>query len=96
MAWQKARSSSAVKRDNEVVLFENLDRKDDSSPHSKGSARVNGREYWASGWKNVSREGGKKYLVIKLTPKDEDSYKPNDRRQETPPKLPPASDGDPF
>jgi len=58
--------------DNEMkgVLFANEDRKTDKHPNAKGSATINGIDYWVSAWTNTSNKGTK-YQSLKFEPKDE-------------------------
>lgn len=49
------------------VLFPNKDKvAGDSKPDLSGSAEVDGVRYWASAWKNKSKDGTKSYLKGKL------------------------------
>lgn len=57
--------------DNAISLFKNDDRRNEKDPVYKGQGKVNGREYWVSGWINESRKDGSKYMSIKLKPKEE-------------------------
>jgi hypothetical protein len=52
------------------VLFKNDKRESDSHPHAKGSAEINGVEYWVSAWTNTDKNGNK-YQKLKFTPKEE-------------------------
>ena len=63
----------AKKFDNNMkgVLFINEEKRDDKQdPDYRGSAEVNGTEFWLSGWRNESKEG-KKYLSIKFQLKED-------------------------
>jgi hypothetical protein len=51
------------------ALFGNDQKQSDKEPDYKGSAEVDGVQYWISGWVNKSKDG-KKYLKIKFTAKD--------------------------
>ena len=57
--------------DNEKkgVLFKNNDKKSDKYPDYKGSATVNGVDYWLSAWVNTSKDGNK-YMSISMQEKD--------------------------
>jgi len=57
---------------NEIALWVNDDRKTDKHPHVKGQAKVDGVEYWVSGWKR-EKDAHERAPVLKLrlTPKDE-------------------------
>ena len=56
-------------KDNEGTLFVN-DKQSDKQPDKKGSAMIDGKEYWVSAWDNVS-QNGKAYQKLKYTPKEE-------------------------
>jgi hypothetical protein len=43
------------------ALWKNDNREKETHPQLKGSAEIDGVEYWVSGW--TSKEGGKKPLV---------------------------------
>ncbi len=54
---------------NTGSLFKNDKRETDSHPNAKGSALIDGVEYWVSAWTN---DGGKgKYQSLKFSRKDE-------------------------
>jgi hypothetical protein len=57
--------------DNELrgVLFENNDKQKDEDRDYSGSATIDGREYWLSGWKNRSKSGTP-FLSLKFKPKE--------------------------
>lgn len=52
------------------VLFRNDKRERDSQPHAKGSAVIEGVEYWVSAWTNESAKGNK-YQSLKFTKKED-------------------------
>lgn len=56
---------------NSGALFENDRANGDKDPHMKGSAEVDGIEYWVAGWWTRPKQGGDEFLKIRLTPKDE-------------------------
>lgn len=58
--------------DNELtgVLFANDKRETDKHPNAKGSAQIDGVEYWVSAWTNTSKDG-KKYQSLKFQRKEE-------------------------
>lgn len=58
------------RKDNNGVLFKNDQKQGDNHPDYKGSAMVDGSDYWLSAWINVSKNG-QKYMSIKLNPKDQ-------------------------
>lgn len=53
------------------VLFLNERKESDRHPDYKGSAEVDGVEYWISAWVKVPQSGGNKFLSISFTPKDD-------------------------
>lgn len=50
---------------NTGSLFKNDRREKDSQPHAKGSALIDGIEYWISAWTNESKSG-EKYQSLKF------------------------------
>ena len=52
------------------VLFKNDKRESETHPHAKGSAEINGVEYWVSAWTNTDKNGNK-YQKLKFTLKEE-------------------------
>jgi len=57
-------------RDNNGVLFKNDQKQGDNHPDYKGSAMVDGVDYWLSAWINISKNGNK-YMSLKLNPKEQ-------------------------
>jgi hypothetical protein len=56
-------------RDNSGSLFRNDRKEKDSHPDHKGSAKIDGKEYWVSAW---IKEGSKgRFFSLAFTPKDE-------------------------
>ena len=68
---------------NTGSLFKNDDRKTDSHPHARGSALIDGVEYWVAAWTNDGKNG--KYQTLKFSRKDEN-------RSENPQKSPQNDD----
>lgn len=64
---------------NSGALFENDRANGDKDPHMKGSAEVDGIEYWVAGWWTRPNKGGDEFLKIRLTPKDEGGGGGNNR-----------------
>ncbi len=62
--------STYVQPDNSGSLFKNDKKENDRQPSMKGSAKVNGQEFWVSAWTNTSQKGDK-YISFKLEPKEE-------------------------
>jgi hypothetical protein len=56
------------------VLFNNIDKKRKESDRDySGSCEIDGVEYWISSWINTPKSGGKKYMSLRFTKKDEQS-----------------------
>lgn len=62
-------------RDNSGSLFANEKREKDSHPQAKGTAMIDGREYWVDAWTNTSANG-KRYQSLKFKLKDQQSAPP--------------------
>lgn len=58
---------------NSGALFNNLDKKNDRHPDFKGPINIDGKDYFLSGWNNTS-SSGKKYISLKVTPKNSSGY----------------------
>ena len=57
---------------NRGALWKNDKRSSEKHPNLRGSAEVDGVEYWVSAWTN--KDGGKKPLVsLSFTPKEQQS-----------------------
>lgn len=67
------------------ALFANPDRTKETQPNAKGSALIDGVEYWVSAWTNTSSKGIK-YQSLKFERKDQ--------KQEPVPQIPDADFGD--
>jgi len=46
-------------KDNSASLFKNDKRTEDTHPQAKGSAKINGVEYWVSAWTRQTKDGVK-------------------------------------
>jgi len=57
-------------RNNSGILFRNDRRESDSHPDYKGSIRVDGVDYWVSGWIKTGDRG--KFMSLSVRPKDDD------------------------
>ena len=60
----------AKQKDNSGVLFANHKRTTDKHPSSKGSATIEGKEFWVAGWTKEA-EVGEKYISLAFTPKEQ-------------------------
>lgn len=58
-------------RDNTGSLFKNDRREKDTHPNAKGTALIDGVEYWMDAWTNEARDGSK-YQSLKFKRKDAD------------------------
>jgi len=55
---------------NSGYLFKKENKEDEKQPDLTGTINVNGKEYWISGWKNVSKVGTS-YLKLAVREKEE-------------------------
>jgi hypothetical protein len=55
---------------NTGSLFANDRRESDTHPNAKGSAVIDGKEYWVDAWTNTA-SNGKKYQSLKFKLKDQ-------------------------
>ena len=62
--------SEYQQKDNSGALFKNDKKESDSHPDYKGSAMIDGSDYWVSGWINVSSTGTK-YMKFSYSPKEQ-------------------------
>ena len=58
-----------VHKENTGSIFKNDKRESETHPHGKGSAMIDGVEYWVSAWTNVKDD--KRYQSLKFSRKDE-------------------------
>ena len=56
-------------RENSGTLFRNDKREKDTHPHAKGSALIDGVEYWVSAWTKEGKDG--RYQSLAFKRKDE-------------------------
>lgn len=82
--------------DDQITLFRNDQARGEKDPTYKGSGKVNGRDYWCSGWVNVSRKDGSKYLKVKFQPKQEQRRENYDRQRKEEPSRDEFEDEIPF
>lgn len=57
-------------KDMEGVLFKNDDPQGENSPDYLGSMTVDGDQFWLSAWINEAQSDGRKYLSLKMRPKE--------------------------
>lgn len=62
--------SNYEQKDNSGAMFVNDKKESETHPDRKGSAMIDGKEYWVSGWVNTSAKGTK-YMSLKFSAKDE-------------------------
>tara|TARA_R110002012_G_scaffold240107_1_gene414231 strand:- start:152 stop:415 length:264 start_codon:yes stop_codon:yes gene_type:complete len=62
--------SEYEQKNNEGALFKNDKKETDTDPNYKGSAMVNGTDYWVKGWINTSKAGNK-YMKFSYTAKEQ-------------------------
>ena len=56
-------------KDNSGSLFKNDRKTEESHPQAKGSAKINGIEYWVSAWTKITKDGVK-WQSLSFTAKD--------------------------
>lgn len=66
---------------NRGAMFVNDRKTEDRHPDRSGSAKVDGVNYWISGWLKKSL-AGKQFLGLAFTKKEQQSEPPVDRRNE--------------
>lgn len=57
-------------KDMSGSLFAAKDKKTDKHPDREGSAKIDGKDYWVSGWVKQDRNG-KPWLSLSFKPKEE-------------------------
>lgn len=62
--------SNYEQKPNSGALFANPDRAKETHPNAKGTALIDGVEYWVSAWTNTSSKGVK-YQSLSFQRKDE-------------------------
>lgn len=60
---------------NTGALFKNDKKSTERHPDYKGTANIEGTEYWVSAWIKVSKNG-QKFMSFSYTPKEEQAPKP--------------------
>lgn len=75
-------------KDNSGSLFRAKERKTENHPEFDGSCKIDGVEYWISGWVNVAQSSGLKFFGLKFRKKEQ---QPRTGMQ---PDLPPADPDD--
>ena len=62
-------------KENSGSLFRNEKREKDSHPQARGSARINGVDYWVSAWVKKTKTGDK-WQSLSFTPKEDQPRQP--------------------
>jgi hypothetical protein len=62
-------------RDMSGSLFRNDKRESENQPNLKGSAMIDGAEYWVSAWTKTTKTG-EKWVSLSFTPKEARADKP--------------------
>lgn len=57
-------------KDLQGALFVNNDKQNEKHPDYRGQCKIDGVEYWVSGWKKKSQSGAS-YMSLAFQPKDE-------------------------
>jgi hypothetical protein len=63
-------------KDNSGSLFQNKDKKSDNHPDHSGSIRIDGKDYWLSGWRKTS-SNGTPWMSLSVKPKDGTTARPD-------------------
>lgn len=72
--------------DNSGSMFVNERKTKANHPDRNGSCKVGGVEYWVAGWvKESKKPGGKPWLSLAFTPKEEDSGEQQRPARSSPP-----------
>ena len=58
----------AQHKDNSGTLYRNRKKESDKQPDVRGSATIDGKEYWLSGWTKQGDKG--KFVSLAFSPKD--------------------------
>lgn len=76
-------------RDGDGALFRNERKESEQHPDYNGNLRLNGQDYWVSGWLKSSK-AGKKYMSLSVRPKMAQEHRGAPRNP--PPQTSPADD----
>lgn len=69
-------------RDNTGSLFANDKREKDTHPNAKGTALIDGTEYWVSAWTKTDRNGNK-WQSLSFQPKEQRQERQQPARQQS-------------
>jgi hypothetical protein len=76
---QENRQMAFEQRDNSGAVFVNDRKEKDTHPDRTGSAMIDGRMYYISGWLKKTRDG-QPFLSLAFKPKDGDDAQPKKSR----------------
>ena len=71
--------SKFEQRDNSGTLWKNDNRESEKHPNAKGSALIDGVEYWVSAWTKEGQKG--KFQSLSFERKDAKPAKPRDKAE---------------
>lgn len=57
-------------KENRGSIFINDKKEKDTHPDRKGSANIDGKLYWVSGWDEITRDGQRSYLSLSFQLQD--------------------------
>lgn len=80
---------------NTGSLFANENRQSDTHANAKGTALIDGKEYWVDAWTNTTA-GGKRYQSLKFKLKDKQPLQGGGSGGFAPPPQPDLDDDIPF
>lgn len=63
-------------KDNTGSLFANVEKRSENFPDYSGSVRIEGADWWISGWKKTSKDG-KTFLSLSVKRKDGTAARPD-------------------
>jgi uncharacterized protein (DUF736 family) len=63
-------------KDNTGSLFVNVEKRSENFPDYSGSVRIEGADWWISGWKKTSKDG-KTFLSLSVKRKDGTADRPD-------------------
>jgi len=72
---------SYEQKDNSGSLFQNKEKRSENFPDYSGSVRIEGHDWWISGWRKTSKDG-KPYLSLSVKRKDGTSDRPENKAAE--------------